>query len=54
MSKISRLTCVQANACFMLCIKHELQCFILVWKHEKEMNVEAKPRRLSFSNVFRP
>ena len=34
-------------------MKHEFQCFIMVSKHEKEMNVEAKPRRLSLSNVFR-
>ena len=35
-------------------MKHELQCFIMIWKHEEEMNVEAKPRHLSLSNVFRP
>ena len=32
-------------------MKQEFQCLIMIRKHEKVMNVEARPRRLSLSKV---
>ena len=33
-------------------MKHELQCLIIILKHEKVMNVEEKPRRFSLSMIL--